>query len=224
MKKDKIDNEAMKLQLYKFTAAALALLCAPIAIIYLFEQGFWMSISMFFYAACWGGYLSFGETFFPQLRKMSSTHQNSAVKLCISACVCILLLLILVGFFPFAMISKNFINWVNVVFGLELVTSYEGGIIVSFFTLCIIGYSIYMFVMFYNAVCNNGRRELLHGIYAFSIILLLSFTFSLLKIYNSTPENYQIIQSQEEKENNQLDRDIQHYRMQKYKKYSDHEY
>ncbi|MHC6729974.1 hypothetical protein [Segatella copri] len=63
-----------------------------------------------------------------------------------------------------------------------------------------------------------------HGIFAFIAILVLFTAFSFVKIHNSKPEDNQFIQSQKEIEDRQLDQDIQQYRMQKYKKYSDHEY
>lgn len=217
------NDEAFKVQIYKFTLGLFFLLCAPVAIIYLFEDGFWMSLSMFLYFGFWGGLFSFVETFFPQLRKKSSSFENRSLSMCVSVSVCLQLLLILVSFFPFAMMSKNFINWINIIFTLEFRTSYEGGIIVSIFTLGVISTSIYIFVMFCNSV-NSKNKEMKHGIFAFIAILVLFTAFSFVKIHNSKPEDNQFIQSQKEIEDRQLDQDIQQYRMQKYKKYSDHEY
>lgn len=63
------NDEALKVQIYKFTSGLFFLLCAPVAIIYLFEDGFWMSLSMFLYFGFWGGLFSFVKTFFSTVKK-----------------------------------------------------------------------------------------------------------------------------------------------------------
>ena len=131
-------TEKIKYELVKFTIASFFMLLPPIFIIYLFEEGFWMSVSLFFYAACSGGYISFEDTLFPLLQKNDSLIDDKISLVCISLCVCFQLLLIIIAFFPFAMMSENFIKGINVMFDLNFDTSYEGGLVVSLLAFCII--------------------------------------------------------------------------------------
>jgi len=125
--------------------------------------------------------------------------------------------------FPFAMMSGSFINWINVIFDLKFDTCYEGGIIVSILTLCMIVILIHNLVLFCSSLANH-KKEIKKGIFAFVMFLVVFLSICSLRISNCSSEKYQFIQSQSEQEREQLDNDIMKYKMQKYKKYSDHLY
>lgn len=71
-------------------------------------------------------------------KKNDSLIDDKISLVCISLCVCFQLLLIIIAFFPFAMMSENFIKGINVMFDLNFDTSYEGGLVVSLLAFCII--------------------------------------------------------------------------------------
>lgn len=216
-------KEKIKYELVKFTIASFLMLLPPIFIIYLFEEGFWMSVSLFFYAACCGGYISFLETLFPILQKNNLVIDDKISLVCISLCVCFQLLLIIIAFFPFAMMSENFIKLINAMFDLNFDTSYEGGLVVSLLTFCIIILLVHTLVQFFISL-KNRDIELKRGIFLFVVFVISFIVFGALRVHNNNSVDFQIIQTQSEKDDEQLDRDIMKYKMQKYKKYSDHLY
>ena len=182
-----------------------------------------MSVSLFFYAACCGGYISFEDTLFPLLQKNDSLIDDKISLVCISLCVCFQLLLIIIAFFPFAMMSENFIKWINVMFDLNFDTSYEGGLVVSLLAFCIITLLVHTLVQFFISL-KNCDVELKRGIYLFVVFVVSFIVFGAMRIHNNNSVDFQIIQTQSEKDDEQLDHDIMKYKMQKYKRYSDQLY
>ena len=206
----------------KFIIASFFMLLPPIFIIYLFEEGFWMSVSLFFYAACCGGYISFEDTLFPLLQKKIVIDDKISL-VCISLSVCFQLLLIIIAFFPFAMMSETFIKWINEMFNLKFDTCYEGGLVVSLLTFCIIILLVHNLALFYISLKNHDM-ELKRGIFIFVVFVASFIAFGAMRIHNNNSEDFQIIKTQSEKDDEQLDNDIMKYKMQKYKRYSDHLY
>jgi hypothetical protein len=222
MKHEIFQRKDMKDGLVTFTVASFAMLLPPFIIIYFFEQGIWLSICLLFYFACCGGYASFQDTLFPKIKICKSIDDRTA-NICVSICISVQIILIVLALFPFALMSETFIRYIDIVFNLDFSTCYEGGIIVTLLTLLIIIVLIDNLVSFYSSTKDN-TKEIQRGLVGTSIFFALIITFSSLRIHYCDSDKYHFIQTQSERESNQLDQDIQHYKMQKYKKFSDHLY
>ena len=216
MRKQVITIKEIKDEMNLFILFGTPLLLLPIGSIYLFEDGFWLSISMFFNCLFCGGYFNMTDSILERYSELSNIKDNTIIRR-ILLCIFLQLLLLTFYIFPFALMSDSFIRLINCIFGLEYNIKYEGGIIVSLLTIvCII-----IFVSNIIRLCSIAKKNGMKIKYSFIsfIILVVSISsLSIIVIRNST--NHYIIKSQSEIESDELDSKIQQYKIKQYKKYS----
>lgn len=177
MRKQEITVKEIKDEMNLFILFGIPLLLLPIGSIYLFEDGFWLSISMFFNLLFCGSYFNFTSPILERYSEISNIKDN---KIILRFLLCIFLQLLLTTFyiFPFALMSDSFIRLINCIFDLEYNIKYEGGIIVSLLTIvCII-----IFVSNIIRLCSIAKKNGIKIKCSFISFIILVVSISSLSI------------------------------------------
>ena len=112
MRKQVITIKEIKDEMNLFILFGIPLLLLPIGSIYLFEDGFWLSISMFFNCLFCGGYFNITDSILERYSEISNIKDNIIIRR-ILLCIFLQLLLLTFYIFPFALMSDSFIRLIN---------------------------------------------------------------------------------------------------------------
>lgn len=223
MKKQKVNTKEIRIRnrVLSMMIVSIFLMLLSLAIIYFFEyEDFWLSICLIFYSFLCGYHAMITAVILPT--KKSIIIENRKIKKSITLCIFLNILLIIINFFPFALMSENFIKWINIILGLDLHIKYEGGVIVSLLTLFCIG----TLTLGLIGLCYAAKKNCIKTKYGFilaAVFVISIVGFCVKKIKNNPNYDCYII-SQSEKVNRELDDNIQYYRMKKYKRILDRSY
>lgn len=214
----------LKAELINNIFATFCMLALPIIAIILFEKGWWMSILSAIYAIICAGYLGCDSKLEEELKLKARKKEDldNGIYTYLKMYLSLQLLLVVMTFFPFALMSEKLIHYINVMFGLKYDTYYEGGIITSIITILALYVLISKISMLMYYIKN--KQILYRGVYVSLFIMLVSFLCCAYKlsISNYSDYDYIIIRSQSEQEERELDGRIQYYKEQKYKNILNH--